>query len=178
LTYQGNFIDGGALFERSLGEWVWMKMTEEELQETFREFNSQYFESKLTCRVVVTEDWMDDAGNYYPDSKVDGDLFTGTCEGVRVHRASALYTPSKNLISIPKWKLEGEKASRGLLLHEMAHSAANEPLEIDHGPKWHTEMNRLWKQDAPINLQDVTPGHTEHASVEQYGIGSDFWNKL
>jgi hypothetical protein len=152
-------------------------MTEEELQQTFHEFNLIYFESKLTCTLVVTEDWMDDAGNYYPDSEVDGGLLTGTCAGVNVHRAPALYTHSKNLVSIPRWKTAGENATRAVLLHEMAHAAANEP-DPDHGPKWHAEMNRLWKQHAPINLHDVTPGYTEHVLVEQYGVGSDFWNNL
>jgi integrase len=36
-----------------------------------------------------------------------------------------------------------ENATRALLLQEMAHAAADEP-ETDHGPKWHTEMHRLW----------------------------------
>ena len=62
-------------------------------------------------------------------------------------------------------------------MDEMAHSAANEP-EIDHGPKWHKEMHRLWKAQAPINLHDVTRGTTSHELVAKYGVGSEFWEKL
>src|SRR5713101_7124734 len=109
-------------------------MTQEELQKTFQQFNSQYFDGKLTCELRVTEDWTDADGDYYPDSAVGGDdLFEGTCGGIKVRRASALYTHSRNLISIPKWKMAGENATRSLLLHEMAHAAANEP-DVDHGP--------------------------------------------
>jgi hypothetical protein len=153
-------------------------MTEEELQRTFRDFNARYFDNKLKCELNLTENWMDTDGKYYPDSDVTSeDPFEGICDGVKVRRAKPLYTHSEDLIRIPKWMLEGEKTTQALLLHEMAHSAADEP-ETDHGPKWHAEMHRLWKQHAPINLHDVTPGCTNHALVEQYGVGSEFWNKL
>jgi SprT-like family len=155
-------------------------MTEEELQKSFGDFNSRYFGGRLNCKVIVTDDWMDAAGNYYPDSavKMDADsIVNGTAVGVAVHRATALYTHSKDLISIPRWMLEGEKAPRALLLHEMAHAAADEP-ETDHGPKWHREMHRLWKAEAPINLHDVTPGSTSHELVTKYGVRSEFWEKL
>jgi len=104
-------------------------------------------------------------------------IVNGTAVEVAVHRGTALYTYSKDLISIPRWMLEGEKAPRALLLHEMAHAAADEP-ETDHGPKWHREMHRLWKAEAPINLHDVTPGSTSHELVTKYGVGSEFWEKL
>ncbi len=154
-------------------------MTEEELQHAFDEFNSRYFDGALTCDVVLTEDWMDDEGTYYAETIVEpvGDgLLTGMVNGVKVRRATALYTRSKNLIRIPRWKTVGRSAA-GVLLHEMAHSAADEP-EVQHGPKWHAEMKRLFKQGAPINLQDVMPGHTDHELVGQYGIGSAFWESL
>ncbi len=124
-------------------------MTEEELQHAFDEFNSRYFDRALTCDVVLTEDWIDDEGNYYAESIVEpaGDgLLTGMVNGVKVQRATGLYTHSKNLIRIPRWKTIGKSAA-GVLLHEMAHSAANEP-EVDHGPKWHAEMKPLLKQEA------------------------------
>ena len=155
-------------------------MTEGELQNSFAYFNSCYFGGRLNCKVVVTDDWIDGEGKYYPDSAVKLDaesLMRGTAEGYSVRRATALYNHSKDLISIPRWMLAGEKATRALLLHEMAHSAANEP-ETDHGPKWHKEMHRLWKAQAPINLQDVTAGSTSHELVTQYGVGSDFWEKV
>jgi len=155
-------------------------MTEGELQNSFAYFNSCYFGGRLNCKVVVTDDWIDGEGKYYPDSAVKLDaesLMGGTAEGHSVRRATPLYFHSKDLISIPRWMLAGEKATRALLLHEMAHSAANEP-ETDHGPKWHKEMHRLWKAQAPINLHDVTPGTTSHELVTKYGVGSEFWEKL
>src|SRR5216683_1120126 len=154
-------------------------MTEEELRHAFDEFNFRYFDGALSCDVVLTEDWMDDGGNYCAESIVEpaGDGFlTGIANGVKVQRATALYTHSKNLIRIPRWKTIGRSAA-GVLLHEMAHSAANEP-EVEHGPKWHAEMKRLLEQGAPINLQDVTPGHTDHELVGKYGVGSAFWESL
>jgi len=154
-------------------------MTEEELLQAFNEFNALYFDGALTCRVILTENWMDGQGNYYAESVVEpaGDgLFTGIANGVNVYRAPALYIHAMNLIRIPKWKTMGKSAA-GVLLHEMAHSAANEP-DVDHGPKWHAEMKRLLKRGAPINMQDITPGQTEHASVNQYGVGTPFWASL
>jgi hypothetical protein len=155
-------------------------MTDAEFQQAFDEYNDQYFGRALTCDVVITEDWIDDDGHYYPDSAVglpgDG-IFSGTVNNVEVSRASGLYTHAENRIRIPRWKIQGQAAARAVLLHEMAHSAADEP-EIDHGPEWHREMNRLWKMGAPINLQDVTPGCTAHELVDQYGVGSEFWESL
>jgi hypothetical protein len=155
-------------------------MTEDELQESFGEFNSRYFGGQLKSKVLVTDDWIDSDGKYYADSAVqtgaDG-LLSAAVAGTEVHRATALYNHSKNLISIPRWMLVGEKPPRALLLHEMAHAAANEP-ETDHGPKWHKKMHRLWKAQAPINLHDVTPGSTSHELVTKYGFGSEFWEKL
>jgi hypothetical protein len=155
-------------------------MTEVELQNSFTDFNSRYFGGRLNCKVVVTDDWIDADGKSYPDSAVKLDaesLTSGTADGVSVRRATALYNHSKDLISIPRWMMAGEKAPRALLLHEMAHSAADEP-ETDHGPKWHKEMHRLWKAQAPINLHDVTPVTTSHELVTKYGVGSEFWEKL
>jgi hypothetical protein len=155
------------------------KITEDKLQNSFGDFNSRYFGGLQTCKVTVTDDWIDAEGNYYPGSAVQMDadsLFNGTAAGISVHRATALYTHSKDLISIPRWMLTGETAPRALLLHEMAHAAANEP-ETDHGPKWHKEMNRLWKAQAPINLHDVTPGFTGHELVTKYGVGTEFWEE-
>jgi hypothetical protein len=43
-------------------------MTERELQQTFREFNKRYFGDALASEVLVTENWVDAAGNYYPDA--------------------------------------------------------------------------------------------------------------
>jgi hypothetical protein len=154
-------------------------MTEDELQKSFREFNSGYFGGRLKCEVIVTDDWIDANGKYYADSAVQvgaDSLLNATAAGVAVHRATALYTHSKDLISIPPWMLTSEKPPRALLLREMAHAAADEP-ETDHGPKWQ-EMNRLWKAQAPINLHDVTPGYTDHELVTEYGVGSEFWDKL
>lgn len=154
-------------------------MTQEELQKAFRDFNDQYFGGALTCDVVLTEDWIDGEGNYHPESALEpgGDgLFTGVAKGVKVERAPALFTHSKNLIRIPRWKTEG-KSTAGVLLHEMAHSAANEP-DVEHGQKWHAEMRRLQKQGTPINLQDVTPGQTDYRLVDKYGVGSEFWENL
>jgi hypothetical protein len=155
-------------------------MPEEELQKSFGDFNSRYFGGRLKCNIIVTDDWTDAEGKYCPDSAVKLDeesLLSGTAAGVSVRRATALYTHSKDLIRIPRWMLAGEKPPRALLLHEIAHSAVDEP-ETDHGPKWHKEMHRLWKAQAPINLQDVTPGSTSHELVTQYGVGSEFWEKL
>jgi hypothetical protein len=153
-------------------------MNENELQAAFHDFNSHYFGNALKCEVVVTDNWVDDAGNYYPDSAVTLDgFFSGTVDGKKVRHATATYTHAENRIRIPRALIEGETAAKAQLLHEMAHSAVNEP-EIDHGPKWHTEMNRLFKQHAPINLDDVTPGRTSHELVDQYGIGSEFWKNL
>jgi len=132
------------------------------------------------CKVTVTDDWIDAEGNYYPDSVVQMDansLFNGTAAGIAVHRATALYTHSKDLISVPRWMLTGETAPRALLFHEMAHAAANEP-DTDHRPQWHKEMNRLWKAQAPINLHDVTLGFTGHELVTKYGVGTEFWEGL
>lgn len=154
-------------------------MTQEELQKAFHDFNAKYFSGTLTCDVVLTEDWMDAEGNYYPESALEpgGDgLLTGVANGIKVQRALALHTPSKNLIRIPRWTTEGNSAA-GVLLHEMAHAAADEP-DVEHGQKWHEEMRRLQKQGAPINLQDVTPGHTDHPLVDKYGVGSEFWESL
>src|SRR5258708_3828772 len=110
------------------------------------------------------------------NGRADG-LLSAAAAGTEVHRATALYKHSKDLISIPRWMLAGEKPLRAFLLHEMAHGAANEP-EPDRGPKWHKEMHRLWKAQAPINLHDVTPGSTSHELVTKYGVGSEFWAKL
>jgi hypothetical protein len=151
-------------------------MTEDELQKSFADFNSRYFGGRLNCKVIVTDDWIDADGKYYPDSAVKlgaESLMSATAAGAAVHRATALYTHSKALISIPRWMLTGETAPRALLLHEMAHAAANEP-ETDHGPEWHKEMHRPWKAQAPINLLDVTPGSTSHELVTKYGVGSEF----
>jgi hypothetical protein len=107
------------------------------MQDSFGAFNSRYFGCRLNCNFVISDDWIDADGKYFPDSavKLDGEsLMSGTAAGVSVHRATALYNHSKDLINIPRWTLAGEKAPRALLLHEMAHSAANEP-ETDHGPK-------------------------------------------
>jgi hypothetical protein len=155
-------------------------MTEDELQKSFAEFNSRYFGGRPTSKIIVTDDWLDADWKYYPDSAVKMDaesLLNGTAEGVAVQRATALYNHSKDSISIPRWMLGGEKAPRALLLHEMAHAAADEP-EADHGPKWHKEMHHLWKAQAPINLHDVTPGSTSHELVAKYGVGTEFWEKL
>lgn len=153
-------------------------MTEKELQESFREFNSRYFGNALDCELVVTDNWVDPAEKYYPDSAVTLDgFFSGTVGGTKVRHANATYTHAEKRIRIPQALISGERAAKAQLLHEMAHAAANEP-EIDHGPKWHTEMNRLWKQQAPINLDDVSPGRTKHELVDKYGIGSDFWKNL
>jgi hypothetical protein len=172
--YRGRTIGRGRS-RRRIGN-----MTEDKMQDSFVAFNSCYFGGQLNCKVVVTDDWIDADGNYYPDSavKLDGEsLMSGTAAGASVHRATALYNHSKDSISIPRWMLAGEKAPRALLLHEMAHSAANEP-ETDHGPKWHREMHRLWKAQAPINLHDVTPGSTSHELVTKHGVGSEFWERL
>src|SRR6266481_2772850 len=120
-------------------------MTENELRRIFDEFNAVYFNNKLTCELTLAENWTEGLGNYYADSEVSvgDDLVAGTCAGAKVRLATALYTHSKNLITIPRWMIGGENATRSLLLHEMAHAAANEP-ETEHGPKWHTEMHRLW----------------------------------
>jgi hypothetical protein len=153
-------------------------MTESELQESFHDFNSLYFGNALHCEVAVTDNWVDEAGNFHPDSAVTLDgFFSGTVDGKKVRHATATYTYAENRIRIPRGLIAGEKAAKAQLLHEMAHSAANES-EPDHGPKWHREMHRLWKQGAPINLDDVTPGRTSHKLVEKYGIGSDFWKTL
>ena len=59
-------------------------MTEKELQESFREFNSHYFGGALGCELVVTDNWVDATGNYYPDSAVTLDgFFSGAvgCSG-------------------------------------------------------------------------------------------------
>jgi hypothetical protein len=153
-------------------------MTENELREAFRDFNSRYFSNTLYCEVVITDNWVDEAGDFYPDSAVrlDG-FFSGTVGDTKVKHATATYTDDEKRIRIPRGLIDGEKAAKAQLLHEMAHAAAVEP-EIDHGPKWHREMHRLWKEDAPINLLDVTPGYTTHKLVDQYGVGSDFWNRL
>jgi hypothetical protein len=150
-------------------------MTEKELQQAFCEFNKRYFGDALASEVVVTENWVDAAGNYYPDGAVSGDLFAGTVNGTVVNHATATYTHSEDTIRIPCGLMEG-KAAIGQLLHEMAHAAASEP-ETDHGPKWFAEMKRLYREHAPINIRDVTPGCTTHALVDQYGVGSDFWNQ-
>lgn len=49
------------------------KMTEDELQNSFGDFNSRYFGGLLACKVTVTDDWIDAEGNYYPDSVVQMD---------------------------------------------------------------------------------------------------------
>jgi len=129
---------------------------------------------------MITEDWIDAEGNYYAESVVEpaGDgLFTANAAGLEVRRATALYTHSEDRIRIPRWKIAGQNAALAVLLHEMAHSAVDEP-EVDHGPKWHKEMNRLWKLNAPINLHDVTPEYTKHELVTKHGIGSAFWESL
>src|SRR6266850_143433 len=117
-------------------------MTENELQEAFHDFNSHYFGNALHSEVVVTDNWVDEAGNFYPDSAVKPDgFFSGTVGDTKVHHATATYTHAENRIRIPRGLMGGEKAAKAQLLHEMAHSAANEP-EIQHGPKWHREMHR------------------------------------
>src|SRR5271165_5332163 len=133
-------------------------MTENELQEAFHDFNSHYFGNALQSEVVVTDNWVDGAGNFYPDPavKLDG-FFSGTVGDTKVRHALATYTHAEKRIRIPRGLMEGEKAAKAQLLHQMAHAAAAE-AEIDHGPKWHREMHRLSKQNAPINLRDVTPG--------------------
>lgn len=153
-------------------------MTESDLQDSFRDFNSRYFGNALDCELVVTDNWVDAAGNYYPDSAVTLDgFFSGTVGSTKVRHANATYTHAENRIRIPRALIAGEKAAKAQLLHEMAHAAADEP-GVDHGPQWHTEMNRLLKQQAPINFDDVTPGRTKHELVDKYGIGSDFWKNL
>jgi hypothetical protein len=109
-------------------------MTEAELLKSFGDFNSRYFGGRLNCKVIITDDWIDADEKYYADSSVKQDkemLGSGTAAGVSVRRATPLYTHSKDLIRIPRWMLAGEKPPRQVLLHEMAHSAANEP-ETDH----------------------------------------------
>jgi len=34
-------------------------MTEDELQDSFCDFNSRYFGGQLNCKVIVTDDWID-----------------------------------------------------------------------------------------------------------------------
>jgi hypothetical protein len=147
-------------------------MTEDELQNSFGDFNSRYFGDRLSCKVNVTDDWIDAEGKYYPDSAVNLDpesLMSGTAGGVSVHRATALYNHSKDLISILRWMLAGEKAPRALLLHEMAHSTANEP-ETDHGPKWHKEMNRFGK--CRPRLTSTTSRQASRATSWSLSMGS------
>src|SRR5580700_10591082 len=103
-------------------------MTESELQHAFHDFNSEYYGNALKCEVVVTENWVDDAENYYPDSTVKPDgFFSGTVGVTKVRHATATYTHAENRIRIPRGLIGGEKAAKAQLLHEMAHSAANEP---------------------------------------------------
>lgn len=153
-------------------------MTENELHKSFREFNSRYFGNALACELVVTDNWVDAAGHYYSDSAVIlDDFFSGGVRGRKVQHAKATCTHAEKRIRIPRALAGAGKATKALLLHEMAHAAAREP-DIDHGPEVAYRDESILKTTSSDQSGRWTPGRTEHKLVNEYGVGSEFWEKL